>query len=59
MITEQNIEDIYTDYAYTNYYTKPKNWDKEEQIQAELSHIAYEDSLFEKEWIILSINQSF
>ena len=50
MITEQNIEDMYSDYCYENYYRKSKDWDREEQRQAELSDMAYEDSIFEEEF---------
>ena len=46
MITEQNIEEMYNDYSYENYYKKSSH---DENIEAETWNMAYEDSLFEEE----------
>lgn len=46
MITEQNIEDMHSDYSYDNYYRKSSH---NEDIEATKWDMAYEDSLFEEE----------
>lgn len=49
MITDYNITDYYNDEQYENYYRKSTDWEREEQIQAEIADRAYEDSLFEED----------
>lgn len=46
MITEQNIEDMYSEERYNNYYKKSSY---DEDIEATRWDMAYEDSLFEEE----------
>lgn len=46
MITEQNIEDMYNEEFYSNYYRKSSH---NEDIEAEKWDMAYEDSLFEED----------
>lgn len=43
MITEQNIEDMYNDYSYENYYRKPTNWDRYYEAIAEKEDMERED----------------
>lgn len=46
MITEQNIEDMYSEECYSNYYRKSSY---DENIEATIWDMSYEDSLFEEE----------
>lgn len=49
MITDYNITECIIEDEYENYYKPVANWERKEQIQAEIADIAYEDSLFEED----------
>ncbi len=48
MITEYNITDYINEYAYELYNRKPINWEKRDEILAEIADREYEDN-FEEE----------
>lgn len=43
MITEQNIEEMYSDYCYGIYYRKPTNWDRYYEAIVEKEDMERED----------------
>lgn len=49
MITDYKVTSYMEDEQCENYYRKTTDWERKEQIQAEMTDMAYEDSLFEED----------
>ncbi len=49
MITDYNITELINDAAYEFYNRKSTNWDRRNEILAEMADREYEDSLFKEE----------